>query len=420
MVLSDELVRVDSYMESVVRKTERAVAESYGASKAAEKEKAVAAARAAAGGASNPAAATKAGEAAAAKAGDAPPLPFSINGSKTSSYVGRFQWDSESYDSKEPLNDLIYRLLSAAERVDGDLRGFLGVYQEKKSALQALERKRGGNLMVAGLEDVITPKTLLAADAEWMSEESEFLQTVAVVVPKASEEAWLACYNTLDAGSVPFGPAGAREATRGSPVVPGSARRIAEDKDGYCLYTVVILKKFADSFRAACKEKRFTVRDYSYQPQNAGSSAAAAAGMEVEVAAALSQLRAMSEAKYGEAVSLWMHVKAVRLFVESVLRYGLPPKFAAACLHIQNKGASNKALAAVQEAWSTLTAGSSNSLLEEAYGGGAAGSSGGKKEKGSDPVIAGITDAAAGGVGAFPFVFLSFDVKPDTAALASR
>jgi V-type H+-transporting ATPase subunit C len=30
---------------------------------------------------------------------------------------------------------------------------------------------------------------------------------------------------------------------------------------------------------------------------------------------------------YGEAFSSWIHVCAVRLFVESILRYGLPPQF---------------------------------------------------------------------------------------------
>ena len=32
-------------------------------------------------------------------------------------------------------------------------------------------------------------------------------------------------------------------------------------------------------------------------------------------------------ASYGEAFSSWIHVTAIRLFVESILRYGLPPQF---------------------------------------------------------------------------------------------
>jgi V-type H+-transporting ATPase subunit C len=65
------------------------------------------------------------------------------------------------------------------------------------------------------------------------------------------------------------------------------------------------------------------------------AAAAAASGGDAEV-----RLREEVEAKraslvqwclasYGEAFSSWIHVTAVRLFVESILRYGLPPRFLA-------------------------------------------------------------------------------------------
>ncbi|KAH0460042.1 hypothetical protein IEQ34_010705 [Dendrobium chrysotoxum] len=37
-------------------------------------------------------------------------------------------------------------------------------------------------------------------------------------------------------------------------------------------------------------------------------------------------------ASYGEVFSSWMHFCAVRVFAESILRYGLPPSFLAAAL----------------------------------------------------------------------------------------
>jgi hypothetical protein len=48
-------------------------------------------------------------------------------------------------------------------------------------------------------------------------------------------------------------------------------RRLLEDKDGYILYTVVILKKFVESFRADARAKKFVVRDFTYDEANAGS-----------------------------------------------------------------------------------------------------------------------------------------------------
>ena len=38
-------------------------------------------------------------------------------------------------------------------------------------------------------------------------------------------------------------------------------------------------------------------------------------------------LEAWCKTAYGEAFSAWMHIAVVRLFVEAILRYGLPPTF---------------------------------------------------------------------------------------------
>jgi V-type H+-transporting ATPase subunit C len=65
---------------------------------------------------------------------------------------------------------------------------------------------------------------------------------------------------------------------------------------------------------------RFVVRDFTYTEGMAAQAADSLSQLEVEAAATLSNLREQSGRKYGEAVSAWMHIKAVRVFVESVLR----------------------------------------------------------------------------------------------------
>jgi V-type H+-transporting ATPase subunit C len=44
------------------------------------------------------------------------------------------------------------------------------------------------------------------------------------------------------------------------------------------------------------------------------------------------ELSTWCHTSYGEAFSAWVHICAVRMFVESVLRYGLPPKFLGALI----------------------------------------------------------------------------------------
>lgn len=41
---------------------------------------------------------------------------------------------------------------------------------------------------------------------------------------------------------------------------------------------------------------------------------------------------------FSEACTAWIHIKALRIFVESVLRYGLPVNFQAAIIKPQKKG----------------------------------------------------------------------------------
>ena len=59
--------------------------------------------------------------------------------------------------------------------------------------------------------------------------------------------------------------------------------RLLEDKDGYVLYTVLILKKFKDSFIADARTKKYTVREFVYNPEAAGSGLAKMHKMEHEV-----------------------------------------------------------------------------------------------------------------------------------------
>jgi V-type H+-transporting ATPase subunit C len=44
--------------------------------------------------------------------------------------------------------------------VEEELKEATNVFQEKKQLLNALQRKKGGNLMVADLHDVFTPQVM--------------------------------------------------------------------------------------------------------------------------------------------------------------------------------------------------------------------------------------------------------------------
>lgn len=180
------------------------------------------------------------------------------------------------------------------------------------------------------------------------------------------------------------------------------------------LYTVVILKKFADGFKSACRERRYVVRDFAYDPAAAGSGARVAAQLQVEMAATLGLLREQSALKYAEIVSLWLHLKAVRLYTDSLLRYG-PVSITVALFRVHKGGANSKKLMeAVQDTWNNVKGGFS--VFDDAYAErkDKAGGKPGKGGAGADPVIPGISDAGA----TFPFIFYDFDLRIDTGSSA--
>lgn len=144
---------------------------------------------------------------------------------------------------------------------------------------------------------------------EHFVQESEYLTTILVAVPKSLTKEYLATYETL------------------SPmVVPRSATSIASD-DEYTLFNTTLFKKYLSEFTLKAREHKWTPREFKY-------SEALIEDMRKEQQVASEQERKLwgdvvrlSHTAYSDIIKNWAHLKAIRIFVESVLRYGLPPNF---------------------------------------------------------------------------------------------
>lgn len=139
-----------------------------------------------------------------------------------------------------------------------------------------------------------------------------------------------------------------RHGKKGSPIVPGSLTKVMEDSDSI-LYTITVLKGMYEAgyyegeefvhgtktdllgaFAKTLREKRYMVReDFTFDPTQQGKAAMALEQLQVEVDNMRSGLTRWCKTHYGEAFVAWMHIKVIRVFVESVLRYGLPVDFTA-------------------------------------------------------------------------------------------
>lgn len=323
ITLSDDLGKTDQLIESVVRKVEKTGQElsSYTGKKS----------------------------------------ELTVGGVPAKRYIQQFAWDYAKYPNRRPLKELVSLISGGVSAIDEELKQLGTSFADKMAALAETKRRKGGNLLVVDLNDVLTDDVMRNIQVH----DTEYLKTLFVAVPKGGEADFTANIEKIGSSLVGYGgpdwssnPRGLGSAVKygnlvdrhgkvGSPVVPGSIVLVKEDAES-TLFAVTILKgqyesgyyegdefipgtkvEFEDEFVKACREKRFIVRQFSYDPNQASSTAMAMEQLQVEVDGMRTGLTRWCKTHYGEAFVAWMHIKVIRVFVESVLRYGLPVDFTA-------------------------------------------------------------------------------------------
>jgi len=148
-------------------------------------------------------------------------------------------------------------------------------------------------------------------------------------MPRHQAKEWEKSYETL-----------ITEENVGGGVVPRSSRAIVTEQD-YVMYNVVLFKKLVEDFKKEARARKFTVRDYKYDPKSVSDDKEVTKKQEKKRSKAKKDLIRWCRLNFAEAFVGWAHVKVIRLFVESVLRYGLPPEFATILIE-PKKGAQKK------------------------------------------------------------------------------
>lgn len=288
-------------------------------------------------------------------------IEMSVGGVPATRYIQQFAWDSAKFPSRRPLKELVQLITGGAVAIEEELKQLSQSYADKTAALQEASRRKQGNLISADLNDVLTADIMRKVKIL----DTEYLKTVFVAVPMGMKEVFEKNVDKLASDLVGYGgPDWTRDSTklgepvsfgshvdrhkvRGSPVVPGSLKKVHSDDDSI-LYAVTILKgmyqaghyennefqpgtqiDFEEEFNKACKEKRFFVREFTWDPEQASKASMQLEQLKVEVDGMKSALLRWCKNHYGDAFVAWMHIKVIRVFVESVLRYGLPVDFTA-------------------------------------------------------------------------------------------
>lgn len=108
--------------------------------------------------------------------------------------------------------------------------------------------------------------------------------------------------------------------------VPRSGTQVAQD-DEFTLYAVTTFKKHSPEFVHKCREAKWTPRDFKYHEGGIEEEQKELERVGKEERKVWGEALRLGRTAWGEAVMAWIHVLAVRVFVETVLRYGLPLDF---------------------------------------------------------------------------------------------
>lgn len=243
-------------------------------------------------------------------------------------YLQNWHWDEAKYPKSRVISDNITMLMTVVNKLDEEARNKSSQYNELKLQRQNLSKKENASLLIKDLVDVLTPdkvKMNNASDSDFIY--TQHMTTLCVVIPRGTDQEFLKLY------------AGMQEN-----VVPHSAKKFEghDDKDGNSLWRVVMFKTAVEGFKKECRDsgKRFIVREFEFSEDNFKKLKTQRDQIEDQVRQQQHILHSLYQAAWSDTMVAWIHIKAMRVFVESVLRYGMPPSFASFIIQPRSSGST--------------------------------------------------------------------------------
>ncbi|KAH9853186.1 ATPase V1 complex subunit C [Lenzites betulinus] len=225
-----------------------------------------------------------------------------VNEQPVDAYILKgWSWNEGRYGVQRSLREMIEVLSKEMTSIDNVTKTKLNSYNLVKGSLVQMQRKKTGNLSVRSLVDIVRQEHFI--------NDSEYLQTVLVAVPKNLIKEWNAKYERLT-----------------SMVVPRSSVLISSD-DEYSLYAVVVFKRVHDDFTQKCRDNKFIVREFTFSEEAIGKQREELETADTTEKELWTELLQLSRTNFSEAFQILVHLKVVQLFIESVLRYGLPAHY---------------------------------------------------------------------------------------------
>ena len=171
-----------------------------------------------------------------------------------------------------------------------------------------LIKHTSGNLATRSLASVVPPSVLVR--------DSEYLETHLIAVPNSQTKDFLKSYETLS-----------------HLVVPRSAVEVEKDNE-FTLYAAVTFQKSSEEFIHKVREKRWTPRDFEYSEEGKEEERREISKLTQDEKKLWGEALRLGRTGYSEAAMICIHSLVLRVFVETVLRYGLPLDFVCGLVNV--------------------------------------------------------------------------------------
>lgn len=177
--------------------------------------------------------------------------------------------------------------------------------------MEATTRKSTGSLLTRSLHDIVRKEQFVL--------DSEYIQTVLVVVPKSLNSNWHNSYEKLT-----------------DMIVPRSCVEITNDSEHY-LYAITLFAKVVDEFKTRARENKFIMRDFKYDEEAMAKEKLEFKKLEQDLKNQKGPILRWLRINFGEVFIALIHLKMLHLFVESVIRYGPTAELNANTLGLASK-----------------------------------------------------------------------------------
>lgn len=242
-------------------------------------------------------------------------------------YVQKFEWDSSRFDSKtKSLQEILNSISEAVTKIDNSMKDRAQEINNLKTQLSGITRRATGSIAVRPLPELINKEDFI---------ETVKLTTLFVLVPKANAKEWGQQYESFS-----------------EYVVPKSSTRVVEDENSI-LFSVVLFKTAIDKFKSKARENRYIIREMTAQTDSVENSEEQMKQLSEELKRLYIEFAHWCLVSYSDIISNWMHLKILRVFVESVLRYGLSFTFQAVLIMPQKKS-TKKIIEVLSNTYSNL------------------------------------------------------------------